>query len=142
MLLLESHFAEAIVNRVRGALGGGEGFVKHLKAFARKRFEKITIGTIKHLLFIKKDKAIDNKKLTSFVGEIGVGIFLGDGPHTEGTPAYNFISGALDRFSFVLKKLDPKLAKNGNKLDLRNIILNTIGNNKGFSDNNAEFTLG
>ena len=136
------HFAEAIVNRVRGALGGGEGFVKHLKAFARKRFEKITIGTIKHLLFIKKDKAIDNKKLTSFVGEIGVGIFLGDGPHTEGTPAYNFISGALDRFSFVLKKLEPKLAKNGNKLDLRNIILNTIGNNKGFSDNNAEFTLG
>ena len=33
------------------------------------------------------------------------------------------------------------LVKNGEKIDLRNMLLNTIGNNKGFSDNNAEFTL-
>ncbi|MBR5191308.1 MAG: hypothetical protein IKU66_01900 [Clostridia bacterium] len=33
------------------------------------------------------------------------------------------------------------LVKNGEKIDLRGMLLNTIGNNKGFSDNNAEFTL-
>ena len=33
------------------------------------------------------------------------------------------------------------LVKNGESVDLRSMLLNTIGNNKGFSDNNAEFTL-
>ncbi len=134
-------FHDAIIARVRGALSGGEGIVKHLKAFGRKRFETITVGTVERLLFIKRDKALKDKKLTELVGEIGVGIFLGDGAHTEGTPVYNFISGIIKRFSFVLKKVEPKLEKDGVKVDLRSMLLNTIGNNKDFSDNNAEFIL-
>ena len=136
-----SHFAEAIVNHVRGALSGGKGIVKHLKSFAGKRFEKISVGTVERLFFIKRDKELKNKKLTELVGEIGVGIFLGDGVHTEGTPVYNFISGILKRFSFVLKKVEPKLEKDGVKVDLKSMLLNTIGNNKGYSDNDAEFKL-
>ena len=136
-----NHFAEAIVNRVRGALSGGKGIVKHLKAFGKKRFEKITVGTVERLLFIKRNKTLRNKKITELVGEVGVGIFLGDGVYTEGTSVYNFISGILNRFSFVLKKIEPKISKNGIKVDLRKMLLNTIGNNKGFSDNDAEFTL-
>lgn len=135
------HFSDAIIARVRGALSGSKGIVKHLKAFGRKRFDKITVGTVEHLLFIKSDKALKNKKLSELVGEVGVGIFLGDGVHTEDTPVYNFISGILKRFSFVLKKLEPKLSKNGIKVDLKSMLLNTIGNNKGFPDNDAEFTL-
>ena len=41
----------------------------------------------------------------------------------------------------MLKKIEPKLSKDGIKIDLRSMLLDTIGNNKGFSDNNAEFTL-
>lgn len=134
-------FRDAIIARVRNALSGGEGIAKHLKSFGRKQFDKITVGTVERLFFIKRDEALKDKKLTGLVGEIGVGIFLGDGPHTEGTPVYNFISGILDRFSFVLKKVEPKLGKDGVKVDLRSMLLDTIGNNKGFSDNNAEFTL-
>ena len=134
-------FHDAIIARVYGALSGGKGIVKHLKSFARKRFDKMTVGTAQRLLFIKRDESLKNKKLTELVGEVGVGIFLGDGVHTEGTPVYNLISGVLDRFSFVLKKVEPKLEKDGVKVDLRSMLLNTIGNNKGFSDNNAEFTL-
>ncbi|MBQ1996807.1 MAG: metallophosphoesterase, partial [Clostridia bacterium] len=80
----DNHFASAIVARVRGALGGGKGIVKHLKAFARKRLDKITIRTVKRLLFIKRDKEFDRKKFTDFVGEVGVSIFTGDGPYVEG----------------------------------------------------------
>lgn len=40
-----------------------------------------------------------------------------------------------------VKKIEPKLEKDGIKIDLKNMLLNTIGNNKGFSDNNAEFKL-
>ena len=75
------------------------------------------------------------------MGEVAVSIFSGDMPYVEGTPGYNFFAGILSRFSFVLKKLEPKLSKNGEKIELRNMLLNTIGNNKGFSDNNAEFIL-
>ena len=137
----DNHFSSAIVARVRGALGGGNGIVKHLKAFARKHFDKITVGTVKRLLFIKRDKEFDKKKFTDFVGEVGLSIFTGDMPYVEGTAGYNLLAGILDRFSFVLKKVEPKLSKNGEKIDLRSMLLNTIGNNKGFSDNNAEFTL-
>ena len=137
----DNHFSTAIVARVRGALNGGKGIVKHLKAFAIKRFDKITIGTVKRLLFIRRDKGFDKKKFTDFVGEVGVSIFTGDGPYVEGTPGYNFLADILSRFSFVLKKIEPKLSKDGIKVDLRSMLLNTIGNNKGFSDNNAEFTL-
>ncbi len=136
-----NQFKQAIVNRVRGALNGGKGIVKHLKSFGRKRFDKIKVGTLGRILFIKVDKSYKKKKLPELVGEVGVGIFLGDGPHTEGTPVYNLISGIIKRFSFVIKKFEPKLSKDGNKVDLRSMLLDTIGNNKGFSDNNAEFTL-
>lgn len=137
----DNHFSTAIVARVRGALNGGKGIVKHLKAFARKRFDKITIGTVKRLFFIRRDKEFDKKKFTDFVGEVGVSIFTGDGPYVKGTPGYKFLADILSRFSFVLKKIEPKLSKDGIKVDLRTMLLDTIGNNKGFSDNDAEFTL-
>ena len=137
----DHHFSSAIVARVRGALGGGNGIVKHLKAFARKKFDKITIGTVKRLFFLKRDKEFDKKKFTDFVGEVGLSIFAGDGPYVEGTPGYKFFADLLSRFSFVLKKIEPKLSKDGIKVDLRSMLLGTIGNNKGFSDNDAEFML-
>ena len=137
----DNHFSSAIVARVRGALGGGKGIVKHLKSFARKRFDKITVGTVKRIFFIKRDKEFDRKKFADFVGEVGVSIFSGDGPYVEGTPGYNFLAGILSRLSFILKRAEPKLSKNGIKIELKSMLLDTIGNNKGFSDNDAEFTL-
>ena len=137
----DNHFAAAVIARIRGALDGGNGIVKHLKSFSRNRFDNITIGGLKRLLHIKKDKEFDNKKFSVFVGEVAVSIFSGDMPYIEGTPGYNLIAGILDRFSFVLKKVETKLSKNGESIDLRSMLLNTIGNNKGFSDNNAEFIL-
>ena len=137
----DNHFSTAIVARVRGALSGGKGIVKHLKSFARNRFDKITIGSVKRLLFIKRDKEFDKKKFTDFVGEVGVSIFTGDGPYVKGTPGYDFLAGVLSRFSFVLKKVEPKLSKDGISVDLKNMLLDTIGNNKSFSDNNDEINL-
>ena len=134
-------FRSAIAERVRKALDGGDGIAGHLKAFGKKCLDKTTVGTAGRLLLIKTDKSLRDKKITDLIGEVGVGIFLGDGAHTEGTPVYNLISGVLNRFSFVLKKVEPKLEKDGVKVDLKSMLLDTIGNNKGFSDNNAEFTL-
>ena len=52
-----------------------------------------------------------------------------------------FISEISERFDFILKKVEPKFSKNGVEVDLTTMILNTIGNNKGYSDNNAVINL-
>lgn len=137
----DSHFASSVVARIDGALKGGDGIVKHLKSFGRKRLEKLKVRGLKRLFFIKRDKEFDKKKFTDFAGEVAVSIFSGDMPYVEGTAGYKLIAGILGRLSFVLKKIEPKLSKNGARVDLKSMLLNTIGNRKGFSDNDAEFTL-
>ncbi len=137
----DNHFAVSVVERIRGALNGGDGIVKRLKYFGRKKLDTITVGSLKRLLFLKRDKSFDKKRFVDFVGEVAVSIFSGDMPYIEGTPGYSFFAGILNRFSFIIKKLEPKLAKDGAAINLKSMLLNTIGNNKGFSDNNAEFTL-
>lgn len=137
----DRQFRCAIVERILRALNGGKGIVKHLKNLGKKFITTATVGTLGRLLFIKVDKSIKSKKLTDLIGEVGLAIFTGDMPYVEGTPIHSAFVKALDRFSFILKKVEPKLQKGDNKIDLKEMLLNTIGNNKGYSDNNAEFTL-
>ena len=136
-----NQFKNSIVFRVYGALSGGKGIVKHLKNLGAKLVSTGTVGTLGRILLIKVPEPLRKKKITDFIGEIGVSIFLGDMPYTEGTPTYDVISRFLKRFAFVIKKIEPKLSKNGVKINLTDMLLNTIGSNKPYSDNNAEFTL-
>lgn len=137
----DNQFRKAIIAKIHNALGGGKGIVKHLKKFAKNRFDKVTLGSLGRLLFIKVDKNLRKKKFKDFVSETGVAIFMGDQPYVKGTPEYDMIFAALKRVSFILKKVEPKLSKNGVKVDLTDMFLNTVGNNKGFSDTNEKFTL-
>lgn len=136
-----NQFKSAILERVLSALRGGKGIVGYLKKFGTKLVTTGTVGKLGRILCIKVPEQLRQKKLTEFISEIGVGIFLGDMPHVEGTPTYELMSRFLKRFSFVIKKIEPKLSKNGVKIDLTDMLLNTIGSNKPYSDNNAEFTL-
>ena len=137
----DRQFRGAIVERVLRALNGGKGIVKHLKNLGKKFITTATVGTLGRLLFIKVDKSIKSMKLTDLIGKVGLAIFTGDMPYVEGTPIHSAFVKVLNRFSFILKKIEPKLQKGDNKIDLKEMLLNTIGNNKGYSDNNAEFTL-
>lgn len=62
-------------------------------------------------------------------------------PYSTDTPEGKAIAKVLKRFRFIIKKVEPKLSKNGVKVDLADMLLNTIYNNKGFSDNNANLKL-
>ena len=137
----DKQFAQAIINRVAGVFSGEKGIVKLLKKLGKKIYEKATLGALSKILWIRIDKSLKSKKLTELVGEIGLAIFAGDQPYIKGTPEYDMISRALKRFSFIIRKIQPKLEKDGVKVNLNEMILNTIGNNKGYSDNNAEFNL-
>lgn len=135
----DRQFVYSIQNRINGALSGGKGFAKFGKSIGRKILNSITVGGLGRLFFVKVDKSIRKTKFIDLAGDIGVGIFKGDGKHVEGTPVGDAFGKVLRRLGFVLKKIEPKLGENVN---LEKMLLDTIGNNKGFSDNNAEIKLG
>lgn len=136
-----NQFHSAIIEKIYGALQGGKGIVKVMKKAAKKIFSVITVGTLGRLLLIKVPDSLKDKKLTDFAGDIGVAIFLGDMPYVKGTETHDLISRTLKRFSFIIKKIEPKLSRDGNRIDLTDMLLNTIGSNKPYSDNEAEFTI-
>lgn len=133
----DKQFVVSNINKINRALNGDEAYKKLLK----KVLNSIKVSTLGKIFFVKPDKSIKDKKFMDFAGEIGCCIFAGDQPHKEGTPVYNAVSGVLKRLDFVIKKIEPKLQKGDEPLNLTDMVLNTIANNKGFSDNNAEFKL-
>ncbi len=140
--IFDNQFKYSIGTRINNALNGGKGIVAVLKKFGKKILNSITIGGLGRLLWIKVDKSIKKKKFIDFASDMGVKLFAGDQPFVKGTPEYAVISKVLIRFSFIFKKIEPKLSKNGVKVNLCEMLLNTIGNNKGFSDNNGVIKLG
>lgn len=134
-------FKYSVKNKINKILEGGSGITKTLKSFGGKILNSIKLKTVAKLLLIRIDSSLKNIKLMDFAGEIATAIFKGDMPYIKGTPEYDAISKALKRLSFILKKIEPKLSKNGVKIDLTDMLLNTIGNNKGYSDNNAVINL-
>lgn len=137
----DKQFAYSIQNRIFGALSGGKGAVGLLKKIGKKIVGSITVGGLGRLLWIKADKSIRKMKFIDFAGNLGVAIFKGDMPYGEDSPEGAVIAKVLKRFGFVIRKIEPKLSKNGLKVNLTDMLLNTISNNKGYSDNNAVLTL-
>ncbi len=137
----DRQFDYAIVNKINRLFEGGEGFTKSLKKTGKKVLNSIKIKTIGRLLFIKPDSTIKNKKLMEIACEVGRSIFAGDQPYKEGTAVHGALSAALQRLSFIIKKVEPKLQKGEDKLDLTQMLLNSIANYKGFSDNDATIKL-
>lgn len=132
-----NQFDSSIKIRINNIFNG-DGFTKKL---GKKIVNGITVGGLGRLLFIKFDKSIRSKKFIDLAGEIGVAIFDGDLPYVAGTPVGDMFIKVFKRFGFVIKKIEPKLSKNGVKVDLCDMLLNTVGNNKGYSDNNVTIDL-
>ena len=137
----DRQFANAILMRISNALSGGKVIVKALKRLGKKAYEKADLRTLSKILFIPIDPSLKSKKLTELIAEIGLCIFKGDQPYVEGTPEYDMINRFLKKFSFIIKKIEPKLSKSGAEIDLTQMILSSVGNTKGFSDSDAEIKL-
>ena len=127
----------AAPNRIRRALSGDSFF----KRLATKIFNTNTFAQLGRKLLIRVPNEIKDKKFCDFTGELARDVFKGDQPYTEGTPVYTVIARFLKRFRPVLNIVSKKLAKDGVRPDLTDMLLNTIGNNKGWSDNNATINL-
>ena len=134
-------FKYSVKNKINKIFDAGSGITRLLKNFVGKVLNSIKLNTLAHLLFIKIDSSLKNIKLMDFACDLATVIFKGDMPYIKGTPEYDAVSKALKRLNFILKKVEPKLSKNGVKIDLTDMLLNTIGNNKGYSDNDATINL-
>jgi 3',5'-cyclic AMP phosphodiesterase CpdA len=134
-------FKYSVKNKINKIFEGGSGIVKFLKKLAKRILNSIKLKTLARLLFIKIDKSLKEEQLMDFACEVATAIFKGDMPYVAGTPEHEAISKTLKRLSFILKKVEPKLSKNGIKINLTEMLLNTIGNNKGYSDSNAVISL-
>lgn len=135
----DRQFFRSIQNRILRALSGGKGFAKFGKSIGRKIVNSITVGTLARLFLVKADKSIRKIKFIDLAGDVGVGIFKGDGEHVEGTPVGDAFRKVFKRLGFVLRKVEQKLGEN---VKLEKMLLDTIGNNKGIPDNNAKIKLG
>lgn len=132
----DNQFRYSILNRINGIFNGSK-----LMRIAGKIVNGITVGALGRILFIRVDKSIRKQKLIDLAGDIGLAIFKGDMPYVKGNPVHTAFCKVLKRFGFIIKKIEPKLSKNGIEIDLRDMLINTIGNNKGYSDNNTIIKL-
>ncbi len=107
---------------------------------AGRFLNSVTIGGVGRIFWIRVDKSIRDRLLKDFAVSIIRNLFAGDQPYVEGTPEYEMMLKFTKRIGFILNKLDNKLAKGDNKPNLRQIILDTIGNS-GLPDNEAVLDL-
>ena len=136
----DRQFRCRIVNRINRTLSGKKGFKGMAFSLLKHTVNNLTLGGIARLAWVRIDKSLKKVKFLDFACAIAINMFKGDAPFVEGTPEYEAVAKVVKRLLFIIKKIEPKLSKT-KKLDLRQMIFDSIGNNKGFSDNNLTIEL-
>ncbi len=109
--------------------------------FAGKIIQKLTLGKLGRLLWIKVDPSLKQVLVRDSSVEVVRNMFEGDEPYVEGTPVHTLFMKALKRFRPIVKSLEKKLGKKNAALsDIPAFISSLIGNS-GMSDNNATIVL-
>ncbi|MEI6579340.1 MAG: metallophosphoesterase [Eubacteriales bacterium] len=129
--------------RFRRKIGkrGDEANYLGLIRFAGKTLQKLTLGKLGRILWIKVDPSIKNILAKDLGVEIVRNMFEGDEPYVEGTPIHTLFMKVLKRLRPVLKKLEKKLGKKNPALaDIPAFVSTLIGHGD-VPDNNAVLHL-
>ncbi len=109
---------------------------------AGKTIQKLTLGKLGRLIWIKVDPSLKNVLVRDLSVEVVRNMFEGDEPYVEGTPVHTLFMKALKRFRPVVKKTEKKLGKKHAALsDIPAFVSELIGNS-GMPDNDATIELG
>ncbi|MFR6065901.1 MAG: metallophosphoesterase family protein [Eubacterium sp.] len=104
-----------------------------------KIINKITLGSVCRLLWIKCDKSLKHELLKNYLAELVRGVFEGNQTFVEGTPKGDVFISFLKRMNPVFSKINLKTV-DGKKADLFDILKNSAGN-YGIDDYNAVLDL-
>lgn len=122
----------------RFGAGGSKGLFPVVKAVG-KIINKITLGSVCRLLWIKCDKSLKQELLKNYLAELVRGVFEGNQTFVEGTPKGDVFISFLKRMNPVFNKINLKTV-DGKKADLFDILKNSAGN-YGIDDYNAVLDL-
>lgn len=137
----DAQFSQAIVNRINRALSGGEGTVKKLKSFGKKRFNTMTAGSLARLAAVRIDPALTERKLTDLISEIGIHVFSGEKIYTAGHPIHEALKKVLKRYGFIIRRVEAKLEKDDIRPNLSEMLLESLGRSDGIDENNTVIHL-
>ena len=104
-----------------------------------KRLNKVTLGHLCRILWIKCDKSIKKVKLKTFAADLVRNVFEGNQAFKEGTPEGDVFVKFLKRIRFVLKRIKAK-GYDGKPVDMFEALKNSAGNYD-IDDYNAVLTL-
>lgn len=122
----------------RFGAGGSKGLLPVFKTVG-KIINKITLGSVCRLLWIKCDKSLKHELLKNYLAELVRGVFEGNQTFVEGTPKGDVFISFLKRMNPVFSKINLKTV-DGKKADLFDILKNSAGN-YGIDDYNAVLDL-
>ena len=128
-------FSEMIPNKLGSMLKDGKPDQTFVQKTALKLARKLTVGGLMRMVGLSASKELRDMKITDFAVMLVLPMFEGDPKFTPGTPVYNDLSKLLKRISPVLGKLNKKLSKNGKTVDLKELIMSSLYNADGQSDN-------
>ncbi len=125
--------------RIMNKFGIKNDKLKPVFKFIGKKLNKLKVGTLCRLLWIKCDKSVKKMLLKDFITKLVRDVFSGNQTFKEGTPHGDVFLRFIKRFNFIFKHINLKDI-DGHKADLFDLLKNTAGN-YGIDDYDAILTL-
>lgn len=132
-------FSQMIPNELAHMLKDGDEKQTAVQRTLLKFVRSMTVGRMMHLVGLSASKELKDMKATDFAIMLVLPMFEGDPSFTPDTAVYKDIEKLLKRISPVLKKLNAKLSKNGNNVDLKELILSSLYKEDRIGDNECSF---
>ncbi len=125
--------------RIMGKFGIKNDKLKPIVKFIGKKLNKLKVGTLCRLLWIKCPKSIKKMLLKDYITKLVRDVFSGNQSFKEGTPEGDVFLRFIKRFNFIFKRINLKNI-DGEKVDLFELLKHTAGN-YGTDDYNAILIL-
>ncbi|MCR5523306.1 MAG: metallophosphoesterase [Clostridia bacterium] len=134
-------FSQMIPNKLASMLKDGDPNQSAVQKRLLKIARSMTVGKAGRLLCLRISEENKKMKVTDFAVKIVLPMFGGDPKFGPESAVYKDIDKALRRVSPVLSKLNKKLSKDGETVNLRELILSSLYNSDDLSDNDCEFKI-
>lgn len=125
--------------RIMGKFGIKNDKLKPIVKFIGKKLNKLKVGTLCRLLWIKCPKSVKKMLLKDYITKLVRDVFSGNQSFKEGTPEGDVFLRFLKRFNFIFRRLNLKNI-DGEKVNLFDILKHSAGN-YGTDDYNATLIL-